>query len=266
MRLIGQLENETQAHRFGDCLYGEGIESHVEKNARGDYEIWVLNEDTIDAAAALFDAFSKDSDAPQFAKAAHEGARQRQRDQKREIPKRARIVDGRTLFYRPPVPYGILTITLIAISVAVTILTGMGANERPTVLLSITQYAEDGGYIVWDGSLPEVRHGQIWRLFTPMFLHFNIMHILFNMLWLRDLGSMIEARKSPWLLLVLVLVIAAVSNVAQFRVSGPTFGGMSGVVYGLLGYVWMQGKFNPAAGLALQKQTVTLMILSLIHI
>jgi GlpG protein len=35
---------------------------------------------------------------------------------------------------------------------------------------------------------------------------------------------------------------------------------MSGVVYGLLGYIWMQGKFNRASNLSLQKQTVTLMI------
>ena len=112
-------------------------------------------------------------------------------------------------------------------------------------------------YIQWDPGLPEVRRGQVWRLFTPMFLHFDILHILFNMLWLRDLGSMIEARKTSWLLLLLVLVIAGTSNVAQYLVSGPAFGGMSGVVYGLLGYIWMQGRFNPASRLSLQPQTVT---------
>ena len=35
---------------------------------------------------------------------------------------------------------------------------------------------------------------------------------------------------------------------------------MSGVVYGLLGYIWMQGRFNPASKLSLQPQTVTFMI------
>jgi GlpG protein len=72
---------------------------------------------------------------------------------------------------------------------------------------------------------------------------------------------MIEARKGSWLLLILVLAIAAVSNVAQYIVGGPAFGGMSGVVYGLLGYVWMQGKFRPSSGLALHTQTVTMMII-----
>ncbi len=256
MRLIGQLEDEGQAQRFGDSLYGEGIESQLEQNARGFHEIWVLDEDQIERAAALLEAFSERPDAPQFTKTAQKGAEKRHRDQKQAVPKRARIVDGRTLFYKPPVAYGVLTITLIVISVAAAILTKMGTNPGPTALLSITQYTE-GGYMT---GLPEIRQGQIWRLFTPMFLHFGIMHILFNMLWLRDLGSMIEARKSPWFLLMLVLVIAAVSNVAQYWHSGPTFGGMSGVVYGLLGYVWMQGKFNPASGLVLHPQTVTLMI------
>jgi len=97
-------------------------------------------------------------------------------------------------------------------------------------------------------------------MFTPMFLHFHILHIFFNMLWLRDLGSMIEARQRSWLLLLLVLGTAGTSNFGQYLVTGPTFGGMSGVVYGLLGYIWMQGKFNPAAKLSLEPQTVLLMI------
>ena len=258
MRLIGQLDSQEQAQRFEDFLYGEGIESQIEENATGAYEIWVLDEDQIEQAAALLETFSENPEATQFLKTAQQGAKRRQRDQKQAIPKRGRIVDGRTLFYKPPVAHGILTITLIVISVATAILTNMGKKPGPTALLSITQNAEDGGPTK---GLPEIRQGQIWRLFTPMFLHFSIMHILFNMLWLRDLGSMIEARKSTWFLLLLVLVIAAVSNLAQYGHEGPYFGGMSGVVYGLLGYVWMQGKFNPASDLVLHPQTVTLMII-----
>jgi len=35
---------------------------------------------------------------------------------------------------------------------------------------------------------------------------------------------------------------------------------MSGVVYGLLGYIWMKGKYDPGSGLALHKTTVAMMI------
>ncbi len=108
--------------------------------------------------------------------------------------------------------------------------------------------------------LPEVRQGEIWRLFTPVLLHFTVMHILFNMLWLQDLGSMIEGRQGTGHLLVLVVVLAVLSNFAQYLVSGPRFGGMSGVVYGLLGYIWIRGKFDPGSGLFLDPTTVVMML------
>ena len=57
-------------------------------------------------------------------------------------------------------------------------------------------------------------------------------------------------------------MIAACSNVLQFYVEGsPLFGGMSGVVYGLLGYIWLRGKFDPGSGLYLHSSTVTMMII-----
>lgn len=251
MRRIGQLSDETQAKRFTDVLYGKGIESQMETGTHGNWEIWVLDEDHIEAAIALLNEFVEHPDDVIHVSVARKGAAQRQRDLKASVPKRGRVVDGRTLFYRSAAGYGILTFVLIGISVVIYLLTRVAENDRLLQFLSISQYAS---------GLPEIRQGQIWRLFTPMFLHFGFMHILFNMLWLKDLGSMIETRKSSWLLLVMVLVIAAISNVGQYLASGPSFGGMSGVVYGLLGYIWMQGKFNPASGLALHQQTVTLMI------
>src|SRR4029077_17402348 len=89
-------------------------------------------------------------------------------------------------------------------------------------------YTVNGAYVQFDPSLPEIRHGQIWRLVTPMLIHFGALHILFNMLWLRDLGSMIEGRQSSWLLGLLVLVVAACSNLAQFYFSHwPSLGQLS---------------------------------------
>jgi len=260
VRLIGDLQEDSHAKRFSDFLYSEGIESQLEQNAGGRWEVWVLDEDQIENATSLFNKFVEHPDDVIYVDVARKGATQRHRDVKASIPKRARAVDGRTLFYRSAIGYGILTFVLIGISVLVALLTRLGADDRLIQPLSITQYSVKGNTIQWEGGLPEIRHGQIWRLFTPMFLHFGFMHILFNMLWLTDVGSMIVARKGSWLRLVMVLAIAAISNVAQYLTCGPNFGGMSGVVYGLLGYVWMQGKFNPASKLALHQQTVTLMI------
>jgi len=113
----------------------------------------------------------------------------------------------------------------------------------------------------WRPLLATVLHGQIWRLVTPIFLHFGFLHIFFNMLWLRDLGSMIEGRQSSLFFTGQVLAFAVVSNLAQFFVAGGGFGGMSGVVYGLVGYIWIRGKLDPGSGVFLHSSTVTMMII-----
>ena len=261
MRLVGDFHEQDVARRFSDVLYANGIESQVDQNAAGLWEIWVLDEDQIEKATALLRQYAERSNDTTYVTVARKGAEQRRHDAEVSAPKRNRVVEGRTLFYQSPGGYGILTIVLIAASVGVALLTNLGANDRIVRHFTISDYTVKGNTITWESGLPEIRRGQVWRLFTPIFVHFGFLHILFNMLWLRDLGSMIETHRGTRHLLLLVLVIAALSNVAQYLVSGPSFGGMSGVVYGLLGYIWMQGKFNPASRLALHPQTVTLMII-----
>jgi GlpG protein len=261
MRSIGRIQDETLAKRLGDVLHGEGIENRVDEDRQGAWEIWVLDDENLERAGRVFDQFHRHPDDPRFLEASRTAARQSPRAEQAPVGRRNRVIDGRTLFYVPPVPLGPLSLLLIAVSVLVALFTNLGADQRFVQTLSITQYWHEGQYFAPSTVLPEVRRGQVWRLFTPMFLHFGLLHIFFNMLWLRDLGSMIEARRSPWLLLLLVLVLAGTSNLAQYAVSGPEFGGMSGVVYGLLGYVWMQGRFNPASRMSLQPQTVTFMVI-----
>ncbi|MCL5279447.1 MAG: rhomboid family intramembrane serine protease [Planctomycetes bacterium] len=260
MRSIGRLPEESQGKRFGAFLHGEGVESQVDQSRQGDWEVWVLDDESVERAQALFREFVEHPDDPRFTKAARAVAEKRRQDQQEQVGQRNRMIDARTIFYTPPVPIGILTIILIVISIAITLLADFGKNNQYVQPFSITQYAARGYVPFGEPGLPEIRHGEIWRLFTPMFLHFGFLHIFFNMLWLRDLGSMIEARKSTGMLLVLVLVIAGASNLAQYLVSGPAFGGMSGVVYGLLGYIWMQGIVDPASKLSLEPQTVIFMI------
>ena len=109
-------------------------------------------------------------------------------------------------------------------------------------------------------NLPEVRHGEIWRLITPIFIHFNLMHIVFNMLMLRDMGSLIESRQGAKVLILLAVTIGIGSNLGQYYYNGPYFGGMSGVLYGLLGYIWLRGQCDPASGLHLSPMTLAMML------
>ena len=71
---------------------------------------------------------------------------------------------------------------------------------------------------------------------------------------------MVEKHEGSWYLAAMVLGIGICYNLAQYYMSGPTFGGMSGVVYGLLGYIWIRGKLDPRSGLFLHNFIVIWMI------
>jgi GlpG protein len=259
MRLIGHLTDEKAARTFADFLYVRKIESHVEFEKADGWAVWINDEDKIEEAAGLLAAFRLNPGDPKYQAKAKGAAELRTQAEKSEAAFRKKLRDQRHLF-RPLGSYGFgpVTFVLIAISVTVFILSGLGKNLQPIRGLLIMD--PTAGNLLGQG-LPEIRHGQLWRLVTPIFIHFSLLHIFFNMWWLRDLGSMIEARQSSWILAALVLVFAVGSNLAQFKFAGPMFGGMSGVVYGLLGYIWMRGKFDPGSGLYLHPSTVTMMII-----
>lgn len=84
---------------------------------------------------------------------------------------------------------------------------------------------------------------QLWRALTPAFLHFSIMHIVFNLLWIWEFGKKLELVLGPRRYLLLFLLCAVAANVQQYLVlpnqQNVSFGGLSGVVYGYLGFLWM---------------------------
>ena len=144
------------------------------------------------------------------------------------------------------------TLALVGISIAIYLLMVLGWQDSVVPPLLISEYIRP--------SLPEIFSGQIWRLFTPMFLHFGIFHIVFNMLWTLEFGRLIESRQGAVALIVISLSISLASNLSQYFVSGPIFGGMSGVIYGYFGYVWVQSLTNPGFGIRLNPTIVKLLL------
>jgi GlpG protein len=266
MRMIGQVEGEAQARLFGDFLLVQGIENQVEADKDGAWSVWIHAEEELERAKALLAGYRQNPADPKYQKLAGAADNLKEQKRKEQLEYEKRLKKRRNLF-RPMGSYGVGPVTLILIFISAVVYyihwVMNHGDDRSMMRLFIANFSFDDNGLVYDHSLSEVRHGEIWRLFTPMFLHFSIMHIVFNMLWLRDLGSMIEARQNSFVLLVLVLAVAAGSNCAQFffSITGPLFGGMSGVVYGLMGYIWIRGKLDPGSGLFLHPSTVTMMII-----
>ncbi|MFY8326383.1 rhomboid family intramembrane serine protease GlpG [Pseudoalteromonas sp. ZZD1] len=80
---------------------------------------------------------------------------------------------------------------------------------------------------------------------TPAIVHFSAIHLIFNIIWWISLGDGIEKLAGKSTLIGLFLVTALFSNWAEYLMVGPNFGGLSGVVYGLLGYCWIYRTLNP---------------------
>ena len=113
-------------------------------------------------------------------------------------------------------------------------------------------------------TLAQFTDWQAWRYITPAFIHFSVLHLVFNLLWWWYLGGQIEQRLGSGKLFILLIVGAALPNIAEFFVSGPRFGGLSGVVYALLGYSWLRTRLQPDCGLAMPPALMGFMLVWLV--
>ncbi|MET0378100.1 MAG: rhomboid family intramembrane serine protease [Spongiibacteraceae bacterium] len=149
-----------------------------------------------------------------------------------------------------------LTCLLIALSVFGYLIAEFDGELKILPWLTFFEFRAEGAQISFTLPLREY-----WRLLTPIFLHFSLLHIVFNMLWLWDLGGRIERVQGTWRLLGLVGLIGAGSNIAQavFADVG-IFGGMSGVIYGLLGYSWAWGGLRRDPALHVPTPIVAVMV------
>lgn len=144
-----------------------------------------------------------------------------------------------------------LLLCLLSISVFVMVATPWGESLGGMAVfyvLSFQSFRAEGDNLLLLQTVPSL--AECWRFWTPMFLHFSALHILSNSLLLLEFGRRIESVQGSLRLLFLVMACSLFSNLAQvFMEPGTPFGGMSGVVFGLVGYCWLYRRLRPARGL-----------------
>jgi GlpG protein len=251
MRQVGTLDTDAEAQRLADYLLTLGVTARVDA-AAGGHSIWVYEENDVDRARQAFDEFSRNPGDPRFAAAQQAAGKLRQEkiDNRRKAQKN--VIELRDRWQAPARRSQPLTVALILISVAVT--AAMVFEKRPGEIRSWLQISAGGPL------LNEVLAGQVWRLVTPIFLHFGLPHLLFDMYALYILGSVIELRRGTFVLGALVVVSAVASNLGQYLDMGPRFGGMSGVDYALFGYAWMKSRFDPTAGIYIPQNMIVMAV------
>lgn len=262
MRQVGLLSKQDQADRFADFLRGQGIRCNVDSVADG-YRVWVIDDDHISAAKEEMPRFLADPNHERYRDASRLAQKSLQEEQQRREAARSNTVILSDRWRRAGIESAPVTVGLIAIAILVVSLTGYHPKEDDPLANQL--------WFSTDGTFRQILSGEVWRLVSPIFLHFELMHIFFNLVWTYQFGLQIEPRRGSSQYLLMVIIIAAVSNAAQFWFTGttimghwygnPWFGGLSGVVYGLFGYTWIRGKLDPGSGLGLPQQTVFLMLL-----
>jgi GlpG protein len=251
MRQIGSISNVDLAERFADHLRAEGIACTIDAGTGG-FRVWIHEDDRVAQAKDELPQFLADPNHERYRDAGRRAAARLRENLSRQQVARAQTVVLSDKWSRPPGERFPVTIGLIAMTCVVAYFTGLHPEHNDSRV--------DKLWFSNDGTLQPILHGEVWRIITPIFLHFGLMHFVFNMMWLYQLGMLIELRKGTLKLSGMVLAIAALSNFAEFEFSSPWFGGMSGVVYGLFGYIWIKGKLEPESGFELPQQTVTMML------
>jgi GlpG protein len=244
--MMARFENLRMARAFSDFLRTQKL-AHRLVPVTGAVELWVDDDTLIEAVSRELARFRAEPAHPRYLQASWDAPPPD--EDVAEISRRYGAGDlspGNVLRSRGPV-----TLLLLFACIAVAVITNGG--ERPAVVEALL-FPPMAGASLLDIERP-------WRVITPILLHFGVVHLVFNMAWWWLLGGVIERFQSSFQLLMLTLGIGLLSNAAQFYVSGPAFGGLSGVIYGLIGYLWLYGKTNPAAGYQLRPAIVNFMLL-----
>lgn len=273
MRHIGSLTKQADAERLAAYLVTEGISAHSEADG-SEWAIWVRDENRLDDAREAFRDFKHNPEDSRYKHVERTAAALRREETVKREAARKHVVEMRGKWgkggaaKRAP-----LVFALIGACVLASLWTkSMDSSEGrpPTAEEQLLLFASAASYSTTDPNDParafiDIRHGQIWRLITPIFMHGDIWHLVMNVYWFYFLGSQIEHFEGSWKLALLVLTAALLSNVVQAVSQGPNFLGISGVDSAFFGYVWIKSKYDPASRLVISNLTIVIFIAFLFY-
>ncbi|WP_312748591.1 rhomboid family intramembrane serine protease GlpG [Atlantibacter hermannii] len=238
MVLITSFANPRMAQAFVDYMATQGVVLTVQQHDRTD--VWLADDRQAERVQAELALFLEDPNDPRYLAASWTTGHTNSGLHYRRFPFMA------TLRERA----GPFTIGLAAVCIAVYILMLTLGDQAVMIWLAWP----------YDPNLDF----EFWRYFTHALLHFSVMHIAFNLLWWWYLGGPVEKRLGSGKLIVLTAIAALLSGFVQHKFSGAWFGGLSGVVYALMGYVWLRGERDPESGIVMPRGLMVFALLWLV--
>lgn len=267
MRQIGSIADEKQAQRLADYLLTQGMGSVVEPDGQH-WIIWIREENHVEPAKTILDDYLNNPEADKYRQAFKAAESIRTEEVRRRVQAKKNNVDVRTQWQQPLRRRAPLVTALIGLSIFCSIVTGFGqGSQRSGNIFNTLMFSDMRALREATGPdvdpLQPIKSGQVWRLITPIFLHGGLLHLFFNMYWMFVLAPAIEVRRGTVRFGLIVLILALGSNLLQYRLSGPAFLGMSGVVYGIFGYMWVKRLLGTDTTYPLNDGIIFLMLLVL---
>lgn len=276
MRCLGQITNRRAAEQFVAFLITQGISTQVEQvpSAVDLWEVWVRDEDRMGDAIELLRQYELDPANPKYFEAVNQANKVLLEKNKQ---RQATVQNIRKVRYQPGIGdrrIPPLTLTLIILCVVVSIFNNFAnpgvSNEigksisRQLFFVSSADFESSNG-----DPAASLKRWQLWRIITPIFLHMNPIHLVFNTLGMIFLGRICERWLGSSKYALFILAAAVIPNLLQGLTpenlhGSPFFGGISGVVYGLFGLVWIRSTLNPSLGIIVPPIYLILMLLPIV--
>ena len=246
MRKLTSRDDRREAQYLRDALVGGDVPATLKLEADGTFGVWIHAQADMPLAEELLGAFVSDPRDPRIAElAARAGVTRRANTaEEREAQRRQERAAIEQQRAKAAPAIGTVTLGLIALSGMVAYFTKVGEL-----------YSELFGFD-WSAVL----RGEWWRLVLPVFYHIGWMHLIFNLMWVHQLGSAIEYHFRSRYLLLQVIVFGVGGVLAEGFITRHSAMGLSGVVYGLLGFVWVRGRLDPRSPIVPAQSTVMIML------
>lgn len=274
MRCLGEIDGRQNAERLVAHLLTNDVSTHIESaGADSDrWELWVREEDRLNFAVTELQTFKADPNHDRYAGVVDK-AKQILLAQKQLRVEAAKNIQKMDMVVRPGMLGGgrlpPLTLTLLILCIVLGLISQFGdlseGNTWGIAVMRHLSFVDLPLFLETEDPLANIRLGQVWRIITPIFLHGGAIHLAMNMFGLVIFGRLIERLMGTPRFAVFVLALAILPNLLQGLMpsslgGNPLFVGISGVVYGFVGYVWIRDRLNPNFGISIPMPFIVIMV------
>lgn len=266
MRCLGQIQGLESTEKFVAHLLTLDISTQIESmpDHSDTWEIWVRDEDKLEQAQAELNDFLDSPEAPRYLESLSKASqllseRERAREQAVKNIRRVESSSRSDLLAGGKIPP--LTLTLMILSIVIGVITnfadpGLG-NDWGNLILDRLGFVNYDDLVNSNGDpAASLKRWQVWRTVTPIFIHIGPLHLAMNMFMLATFGRLVERWIGTPKYGLMVVVAAVFPNLFQglspeWMTGSPNFGGISGVLFCLFGYVWIRTSINPNHGISI---------------